>query len=161
MPWRFPQRDIEDDDPGEDDGTGEPSLGSIDGFPDIGSRTYGDGVHRQGGLDQARWAAGTRDDCEEEHDGREPDVDDEPSLGSFDGVIDQRQSWQEHISPGRPHQPGMDLELGPAEDEATDDPEDPVHFGGLPYDGAAADAASEAGRTLDKIVRGRKTKAPQ
>ena len=53
---------------------GEPSLGSLDR------------------IDQTKWASGGTDDREDEHDGREPDVDDEPSLGSLDRKMDQT-SW--------------------------------------------------------------------
>lgn len=54
----------------------EPSLGSLDRV---------DGLYHRGGADQRLWSAGSRDDREDEHDGREPDVDDEPSLASLHG----------------------------------------------------------------------------
>lgn len=44
-------------------------------------QTYMPGQH----LDQRDWARGGLDDREDEHDGREPDVDDEPSLGAREG----------------------------------------------------------------------------
>jgi hypothetical protein len=47
----------------------EPSLGSV--AMDCGWRDS-----------QERWAAGTTDDCEDEHDGTEPSEDLEPSLGA-------------------------------------------------------------------------------
>jgi hypothetical protein len=34
-------------------------------------------------------------DLEDEHDGREPPEDEEPSLGSFDRMTDQRKSWRQ------------------------------------------------------------------
>jgi hypothetical protein len=55
----------------------------------------------------------------DEHDGREPDVDEEPSLGSFDRMTDQRKSWRvygrfgldcEHKHDGR--EPDADGEEG-------------------------------------------------
>jgi hypothetical protein len=45
----------------------EPSLGAINPDPLTGS-----------GMDQTAWSRGNADDCESEHDGREPDADDEP-----------------------------------------------------------------------------------
>jgi hypothetical protein len=56
----------------------EPSLGSIRGDE---------------WIDQGRWAAAGRADLEDEHDGAEPDDDGEPSLGSFDRVVNQEHSW--------------------------------------------------------------------
>jgi hypothetical protein len=50
----------------------EPSLGSLDRY----RATYGNP-----GGDQTGWAFGNRDEREDEHDGLEPDVDDEPALG--------------------------------------------------------------------------------
>jgi len=58
---------LEDDAPYEDVGDDEPSLGAP-----------GAAFH----PNQSHWSQGAGDDCEDEHDGREPDVDDEPSLGS-------------------------------------------------------------------------------
>lgn len=101
-----PDSDLEENgDNDADDSADEPSLGSIDNF-----------------IDQTKWAAGgfntTHDvDREGEHDGREPDVDEElsmgwvneggqtslasasncdgePSLGSFDRMMDQTKAWQ-------------------------------------------------------------------
>jgi hypothetical protein len=54
----------------------EPALGSLD----RNVATYGNP-----GGDQTLWALGSRNDLEDEHDGREPDVDDEPSLASLHG----------------------------------------------------------------------------
>jgi hypothetical protein len=66
----------EEDDPAEDGGDGgEPSLGWTGngrGHPEIAMRGYDD-------------------DREDEHDGREPDVDDEPSLGS--GSVHIQTCW--------------------------------------------------------------------
>jgi hypothetical protein len=77
--------DLEEDDPPEDDapqedvGDEEPSLGSLYGTA-LGER-----------RSQNRWADGAADDREDEHDGREPDVDHEPSLGS--GCINNQTCW--------------------------------------------------------------------
>jgi hypothetical protein len=68
--------DIEEDDPPEDAGDAEPSLGAP-GPAYFASQTH--------------WAQGRGDDLEDEHDGREPDVDDEPSLGS--GSIHNQECW--------------------------------------------------------------------
>jgi hypothetical protein len=68
--------DIEEDDSPEDVGDAEPSLGA----PEVGYL-----------CSQTRWAQGRGDDLEDEHDGREPDVDDEPSLGS--GSIQNQECW--------------------------------------------------------------------
>src|SRR5262249_19421016 len=54
---------------GPQDDDREPSLGSSDNR-----------------FCQIDWASGTRDEREDKHDGREPDVDDEPSLGSLNRV---------------------------------------------------------------------------
>jgi hypothetical protein len=56
-----------------DDCDDEPSLGSVGN-----------------NLSQEQWAAGTTKDLEDEHDGAEPPEDDEPSLGSFDRMTDQK-----------------------------------------------------------------------
>jgi hypothetical protein len=68
--------DIEEDDPPEDAGDAEASLGA----PEVGYL-----------RSQTRWAQGRGDDLEDEHDGREPDVDDEPSLGS--ASIQNQDAW--------------------------------------------------------------------
>jgi hypothetical protein len=98
--------DLEDDEV-EDDQDAEPSLGATE-----------PGMFY---VDQCRWGKSSRDDLEDEHDGREPhDGDDEPSLcgvsvgmgndedlegdnrcddepvlGSFDRMTDQENSWQQ------------------------------------------------------------------
>jgi hypothetical protein len=53
----------------------EPVLGSLHGTAASGA--FGN---------QERWAQGGTSDFEHQHDGREPDVDDEPSLGAPEGV---------------------------------------------------------------------------
>jgi hypothetical protein len=98
-------RDLEDDGV-EEDPDQEPSLGAQE-----------PGMYN---VDQSRWEKSPRDDFEDEHDGREPHGDDEPSLcgigvsagndqdlegdnhadeepvlGSFDRMIDQEKSWQQ------------------------------------------------------------------
>ena len=70
--------ELEDADPAEDDGTVEPSLAALERPPSQSSP----GRDRVG--DQTDWAADNRDDREDEHDGAEPDEDDEPSLGWTD-----------------------------------------------------------------------------
>ncbi len=101
-----PDRGREDDDAGEANGDDEPSLGSLEDHPN----GYYDGSDHTG-RSQERWAHGNPcgSDCEgDEHDGWEPDVDNEPSLcrihvecnggagdyeadfGSPDGIVDQR-----------------------------------------------------------------------
>lgn len=57
----------------EDD---EPSLGSLTCVGSCSPEANG-----QIGFSQIAWSAGNGLDLEEEHDGSEPDVDDEPSLG--------------------------------------------------------------------------------
>jgi hypothetical protein len=69
----------------EDSDPGEPSLGSLENF---------------GTGSQERWSAGNRRDLEVEHDGAEPPEDAEPSLGSFDRIIDQTASWDMRIDDG-------------------------------------------------------------
>jgi hypothetical protein len=60
----------------EDGDPAEPSLGSL------------------GLTDQRDWSMGDRRDLEDEHDGAEPSEDDEPSLGSFEGLtMDQEVSF--------------------------------------------------------------------
>jgi hypothetical protein len=65
--------ELEDDNPAEDDGTREPSLGSLDGHH----------------VDQTRWAAGSRADLE-----RDPA---ESGIGDHDGLAEQvgSQDWQQ------------------------------------------------------------------
>ena len=70
--------DIEPEADFEDEGLYEPSLGALEHHP---RRDEGI-VLSYGGGDQSRWGLSERSDLEEEHDGREPDEDREPSLGS-------------------------------------------------------------------------------
>ncbi|WP_036010818.1 hypothetical protein [Bradyrhizobium yuanmingense] len=76
--------DLEEGGDLEEAGDAEPSLGA----PNEGA--------------QLCWARGPRDDREDEHDGGEPDVDDElsgdeeePSLGSFDRLMNQDHGWRQ------------------------------------------------------------------
>jgi len=55
----------------------EPSLGSVSCVGRLGYPHYGFARDFYG-WDQTGWAAGRRDDVEEEHDGREPQGDEEP-----------------------------------------------------------------------------------
>ena len=80
-----PEADLEPDCDAEISEDDEPSLGSVENHPNP-FRSINQG-------DQTSWAAGTNFgifnvDCEgDEHDGSEPDEDDEPSLGwTTDGV---------------------------------------------------------------------------
>jgi hypothetical protein len=81
--------DDELDGPGDEDDEEsdppEPSLGSLENF---------------GSANQELWAGGNRQDLEDEHDGAEPPEDAEPSLGSFDRLIDQTMSWDMRIDEG-------------------------------------------------------------
>lgn len=70
----------------------EPSLGSIEVHP-YGYTTQGE---TRGLTNQENWAAGNRNDAEgDEHDGSEPDVDDEPCLGSYDRLANQAHAWKQ------------------------------------------------------------------
>jgi hypothetical protein len=114
--------DTEEDDPGEENGDDEPSLG-WDSFGKNQDRPaylfYGGSDDREGpdddrepslgaierhcsvyGADrnptgnQAQWGFSDLSDREDEHDGREPSEDEEPSLGSFDRMTNQEKSWR-------------------------------------------------------------------
>lgn len=85
----------------EDTGDDEPSLGALERHPDC---MPGDSWRRRHQRDGAHlaWSAGSRDDAEDEHDGREDDADDEltgdeeePSLGSFDRLTNQEHGWRQ------------------------------------------------------------------
>lgn len=82
----------------------EPSLGATERHPDgeLGESWIYDDARRDRDGAQADWSAGVDDDREGQHDGREPDVDDElsgdenePLLGSFDRLINQDHSWRQ------------------------------------------------------------------
>jgi len=45
-------------------------------------------------VSHGAWAQGRDNDAEDEHDGREPDDDREPALGSFDRMMNQAESWR-------------------------------------------------------------------
>ena len=68
-----PNEDDEQDDPGEDDATGENSLGFLERHPSL----YGAGRDQSGCQDQRLLSAGLGGDREDEHDGREPDDEDD------------------------------------------------------------------------------------
>lgn len=86
--------DLEEDDAPEDDGSGESALGSTSainqerawrasaGWPEDGEAEPSLGWSGNGRGHPEIAMRGYDDDREGEHDGREPDVDDEPSLGS-------------------------------------------------------------------------------
>jgi hypothetical protein len=113
----------QDDADAEDDGSEEPSLGSLENHPN----DYGFADRSSIGT-QAQWGSSATDDTEDEHDGREslsadgtdgeaddsdyePDNDREPELGSFDRMTDQEQSWRCRES----WMTASDLEANPAE----------------------------------------------
>lgn len=62
----------------------EPALGAPERHPNVPSGGFIDFSSRE--PSQEDWAQGAHDDREDEHDGREPDVEDEPWLGSLDGA---------------------------------------------------------------------------
>jgi hypothetical protein len=69
-----------------DDPEGEPSLASPESVrtyagPQVPAWAIPAGRRYDPSSSQERWARGRQDDREDEHDGREPDVDGEPSLG--------------------------------------------------------------------------------
>jgi hypothetical protein len=110
----YVSRELEDDDSAnfEDGGDSEPSLGSLDRMTDQ-TKLYAGGPTDHFSIDreldksddepslgslamweyntQELWAAGTSNNCEDEHDGAEPNEDGEPSLGSLDGQLTQEQ----------------------------------------------------------------------
>jgi hypothetical protein len=111
------------DDPGEDDGTAEPSLGAIERHPSV----YG-GERTTSGH-QLAWTDGNRDDREDEHDGGEPPEDDEPSLC---GVTAEHPPANTHDYEG----PEDDLEpdcSSPAHVYATRQRYKPVGVGNVTY----------------------------
>ncbi|WP_271567220.1 hypothetical protein [Bradyrhizobium sp. CCBAU 11386] len=69
---------------------GEPSLRAIEEHPEANPATWWSEHQRSNEGTQVAWAESGADDLEDEHDGREPDVDDELSgdeeepSGSFD-----------------------------------------------------------------------------
>lgn len=71
---------------------------------------------------QVYWASGGRDDREHEHDGREPDVDDElsgdehePLLGSFDRFVNQEHAWRQTKGRNWDLHTNNDLEADPCD----------------------------------------------
>ncbi|MCP1832858.1 hypothetical protein [Bradyrhizobium sp. USDA 4545] len=87
----------------EDGGDLEPSLAALERHPEcIPGESWSDAPYRDRDGAQVAWCKGTRDDREHDHDGAEPDVDDElsgdeqePSLGSFDRLVDQVHGWRQ------------------------------------------------------------------
>jgi len=69
--------------------TAEPENDNSDSEPSLGS------VATSENITQGAWASGTSDDREDEHDGAEPDEDDEPALGSFDRLLNQEHAWMQ------------------------------------------------------------------
>jgi hypothetical protein len=143
-----PAEDLEEVDhggPGDEDD--EPALGWTDAESAGAGFNYGAAISGQedepslGSLavyelvSQASWAHGRNNDAEDEHDGREPDVDDEPSLGSFDRMTDQTKSW---FQSARAMWFWVDAEDDPAEREGEDEREqDPAEDGIGDLDGLA------------------------
>jgi hypothetical protein len=98
----------------------EPSLGALERHPQCieGTWRYRPCHDRDGA--QARWAGGSCDDRENEHDGREPDVDnelsgdeEEPSLGAFDRLANQERAWQQTAGRNWAAHLNSDLEAEP------------------------------------------------
>ncbi|ODM71658.1 hypothetical protein A6X20_06865 [Bradyrhizobium elkanii] len=92
-----------DGDPDLEDGADlEPSLAALERHPEcIPGESWLNAPYRTRDGAQTVWSKGIRDDREDEHDGAEPDVDDEPSgdegepsLGSFDRAINQDHAWR-------------------------------------------------------------------
>ncbi|WP_128089473.1 hypothetical protein [Bradyrhizobium viridifuturi] len=84
---------------------GEPSLGSIECHPAAPEGDYWPDRRRDGDGSQVAWSDSVTHDSEDEHDGREPDVDDElsgdenePSLGSFDRLANQDHAYRQTAS---------------------------------------------------------------
>jgi hypothetical protein len=100
------------------EGDDEPSLGST-GHGNGGPISYAIPVFSAGGE--------FVHDCEgDEHDGREPQEDDEPSLGSFDGMVSQLSSWKQRAG----WFAGSDREQDDCDDE-EDDPEELSEASGI------------------------------
>ncbi|WP_375782933.1 hypothetical protein ACE10Z_23755 [Bradyrhizobium sp. Pha-3] len=91
----------------EDGGDLEPSLAALERHPEcIPGESWLNAPYRTGDGAQTCWNKGSRDDREDEHDGREPNVDDElsgdeeePALGSFDRLINQDHGWRQTQGP--------------------------------------------------------------
>jgi len=104
-PYADPHEDAEDDDPAEDEGTTEHSLGFLERHPSI----YGYG--RDGTGNQEWICQGLGRDLEEEHDGAEPDEADlEPRLGAPE-TFDQSYAYRGSIN---------DLEQDDADSESDE-----------------------------------------
>jgi hypothetical protein len=112
--------DHDADDPAEDDGTAEPSLGAIERH----ANAYGSDRNTSGS--QVAWGASDRSDCEEDpgedgiadQDGLAEQMNGEPSLGSFDRMLDQTKSWRQRDIPGV-WWPPVDGELDTADHEPS------------------------------------------
>ena len=90
--------DLEEVDHGGGAVEDEPHDAGDDDEPSIA----GHAIHET--QSQVFWAAGNTDDREgDEHDGTGPDVDDEPSLGSFDRVVNQNHAWTRRLGPSTWH----------------------------------------------------------
>ncbi|WP_441258977.1 hypothetical protein AB7008_15120 [Bradyrhizobium sp. 521_C7_N1_3] len=98
------------EDEGADTSDAEPSLGAIERHP---SCYEPDGRNWSG--DQTVWAGGGTEDLEDEHDGREPGEDEEPSLGAFEGHHDQDVAWTTNAL-----QAFLDKEQDPSESGIVD-----------------------------------------
>ncbi|SDC05780.1 hypothetical protein SAMN05216337_1001146 [Bradyrhizobium brasilense] len=98
---------IDGDADSEEGGDAEPSLAALERHPEcIVGETWSDAPYRDRDGSQLAWHKGARDDREDDHDGAEPDVDDElsgdeqePSLGSFDRLTNQDHGWRQTQSP--------------------------------------------------------------
>jgi hypothetical protein len=102
------------------EGDEEPSLGST-GHGSGGPISYMMPVVSAGGE--------MAHDCEgDEHDGRKPPEDDEPSLGCSDQILDQNRSWDPECTGG--YYSCSDLEQDDCDDE-EDDPEEESEPSGI------------------------------
>lgn len=91
----------------EECGDLEPSLAALERHPEcIPGESWFDAPYATRDGAQISWSKGGRDDREAQHDGAEPDVDDEltgdegePSLGSFDRLTNQDHAWRQSQGP--------------------------------------------------------------
>jgi len=107
--------------------TDELELAEGDDEPSLGSTGHGSGGPICYSMPVVRAGGELIHDCEgDEHDGGEPPEDDEPSLGSFDGMVSQLSSWKQRAG----WYPGSDREQDDCDDE-EDDPEELSEASGI------------------------------
>lgn len=106
----------------EESGDLEPSLGALERHPGCSTgESWYDAPFSTGDGAQTAWSRGARDDREGEHDGAEPDVDDElsgdegePWLGSSVRMADQDKGWRQTQGRHWAQHSNADLEAEPA-----------------------------------------------